>query len=69
MAKNPIQIQDYISPIESFRKEVFKEGTNSSKVKPFIFKTFQTEKQRIVLNFVNIGYLFNGKNKNRTIIR
>ena len=66
MAKNPIKIQDYISPIESFRKVVFKEGTYSTKDKPFIFKTFQTEKQRIVKNLIMIGKIFNGKEKYRS---
>jgi hypothetical protein len=47
MAKNPVQIKDYMNPIQSVKKENFSQGS-SGKQKNFIYKGYQTEKERIV---------------------
>jgi hypothetical protein len=47
MAKNPVQIKDYINPVQTVRNEFFREETKT-KGKQFIYKGYQTEKERIV---------------------
>ena len=53
-SKNPIIIKDYLSPIESTRKELMQEEVSKIKGSAgFIFKGFLTDKERIVrINFI-----------------
>lgn len=46
MAKNPVQIRDYINPIQTVRNDI--DSEDNSTPKHFIYKGFQTDKQRIV---------------------
>lgn len=52
MVHTPIQINQFISPIESTRKQLIEEENQKIKGRRgFTFKGFKTEKQRIV-NFL-----------------
>jgi hypothetical protein len=51
MAHAPIQIHEFISPIESTRKQLIDEENEKIKGRRgIILKGFKTEKQRIVIN-------------------
>jgi len=49
MVHSPIQIQQFVSPVESTRKQLIEEENDKIKGgRGFVFKGFKTEKQRIV---------------------
>ncbi len=49
MAQTPINIKDYTSPIDNVRQKFMEDQNEKIKGKKgFIFKSFQTEKDRIV---------------------
>lgn len=58
MASQPLLLNQYISPIDSTRKEFIKDSFNlrMDNKKKFVFKDFKTEKERIVRLFKNILY-------------
>ena len=52
MAHSPVKIKDYTSPILNVRQNFMEDEIDKIKGKKgFVFKSFQTEKDRIVLFF------------------
>ena len=52
MAHTPVKIKDYSSPIMNVRQRFMEDQIDNIKGKKgFVFKSFQNEKDRIVLSF------------------
>lgn len=51
MAQTPVKIKDYNNPIDNVRQKFMEDQNEKIRGKKgFVFKSFQTEKERIVYN-------------------